>query len=74
MGYSPAQLNDLAATVANTPCDSIVIATPVDLARLIPLPKPHCRVSYDLAEITHPDLAEIVADFLEKRNVARPTK
>jgi predicted GTPase len=74
MGYSPAQLNDLAATIANTPCDSIVIATPVDLARLIPLPKPHCRVRYDLAEITHPDLAEVVADFLEKRNVARPTQ
>ncbi len=74
MGYSAAQLTDLAATIENTPCDSIVIATPVDLARLIPLPKPHCRVRYDLAEITHPDLADIVAGFLKKRKVARPTK
>jgi len=74
MGYSKAQLNDLTVTINQTACDSIVIATPVDLARLIPLPKPHCRVRYDLEEITHPDLAEVVADFLEKRNVPRPTQ
>jgi predicted GTPase len=64
MGYSDAQLADLAATIAATPCDSIIVATPVDLARLITLPKPHCRVRYDLEEISHPDLAEVVAQFL----------
>ena len=64
MGYSRAQLGDLAATIENTPCDSIVVATPVDLARLIKLPKPHCRVRYDLEEISHPDLSEVLASFL----------
>jgi predicted GTPase len=64
MGYSPSQLDDLAATIENTPCDSIVVATPVDLARLIPLPKPHCRVRYDLEEIGKPDLSEIISEFL----------
>jgi predicted GTPase len=73
MGYSKAQLNDLTVTINQTPCDSIVIATPVDLARLIPLSKPHCRVRYDLEEITHPGLAEVVTDFLGKRNATRPT-
>jgi predicted GTPase len=73
MGYSKAQLNDLTVTINQTSCDSIVIATPVDLARLIPLSKPHCRVRYDLEEITHPDLAEVVTDFLEKQHVPRPT-
>jgi predicted GTPase len=72
MGYSKAQLNDLTVTINQTSCDSIVIATPVDLARLIPLSKPHCRVRYDLEEITHPDLAEVVIDFLGKRNATRP--
>ncbi|MGZ8531630.1 MAG: GTPase, partial [Candidatus Binatia bacterium] len=67
MGYSPAQLGDLAATIESTPCDSIVVATPVDLARLIRLPKPHCRVRYDLEEISHPDLSEILASFLGAR-------
>lgn len=64
MGYSQSQLQDLAATIEATPCETIVIATPVDLARLIPLPKPYCRVRYDLEEISHPDLAEVVCGFL----------
>jgi predicted GTPase len=64
MGYSDAQLNDLAATIAGVDCDSIVIATPVDLARLIPLAKPYCRVSYDLEEMHHPNLADLIATFL----------
>jgi predicted GTPase len=41
-----------------------VIATPVDLARLIPLSKPTCRVRYDLEEISRPDLAEVIANFV----------
>ena len=67
MGYSQAQLDDLAATIAATPCDSIVVATPVDLARLIRLPKPHCRVRYDLEEVTRPNLSEIIAEFVRVR-------
>ena len=74
MGYSPAQLDDLAATIQATPCDSIIIATPVDLARLIPLPKPHCRVRYDLEEISHPDLADVILAFVEQhKNRWRPS-
>jgi predicted GTPase len=64
MGYSQAQLADLAATIEATPCEAIIVATPVDLARLISLKKPCCRVRYDLEEISRPDLAEIVANFL----------
>jgi predicted GTPase len=64
MGYSGAQLEDLAATIEVTPCDTIIIATPIDLARLIPLSKPYCRVRYDLEEVSRPDLAEIACGFL----------
>ena len=64
MGYSQAQLEDLANTIAAVSCDTIVVATPVDLARLIPLSKPYCRVRYDLEEISHPDLADVVSTFL----------
>lgn len=67
MGYSDAQLADLRATIDATPCDSIVIATPVDLARLITLPKPACRVRYDLEELSQPDLAAIVGEFLSRQ-------
>jgi predicted GTPase len=64
MGYSKSQLDDLAETIAAVDCDTVVIATPVDLARLIPLSKPTCRVRYDLEEISRPDLAEVIADFI----------
>jgi predicted GTPase len=64
MGYSQDQLDDLAATIAAVDCDTVVIATPVDLARLIPLNKPSCRVHYDLEEISRPDLTDIVCNFL----------
>ena len=40
-----------AATIAAVDCDTVVIATPVDLARLVAIDKPSCRVRYDLEEI-----------------------
>jgi predicted GTPase len=51
LGYSAEQLRDLAATIAAVPCDTVVIATPVDLTRLIALPHPSCRVQYGLEEV-----------------------
>jgi predicted GTPase len=65
MGYSSEQLQDLTATIDNAACDSIIVATPVDLARLIRLPKPHCRVRYDLEEISRPNLSDVIAVFLQ---------
>lgn len=67
MGYSDAQLEDLAGTIEAISCDTIIIATPVDLARIIALPKPFCRVRYDLEEISHPDLAELISQFADKQ-------
>jgi len=64
MGYSREQLADLAATIAAVDCDTVVIATPVDLARLIAIDKPCCRVRYDLEEISHPDLAHVISNFV----------
>jgi predicted GTPase len=66
MGYSTSQLGDLAATIDAVPCDTIIIATPVDLPRLIPLSKPYCRVRYDLEEISRPDLTEVLIGFCKK--------
>jgi len=64
MGYSSAQLADLRATIDAAECDSIIVATPIDLARLIKLPKPACRVRYDLEEIGRPDLEDTINTFL----------
>jgi predicted GTPase len=66
MGYSSGQLRDLAATVAATPRDTIVIATPVDLSRLLALPCLACRVSYELEEIRQPELSQVVNRFVQE--------
>ncbi|HXG52411.1 MAG TPA: cyclic 2,3-diphosphoglycerate synthase [candidate division Zixibacteria bacterium] len=71
MGYFPAQLSDLAATIAAVDCDVILVATPIDLSRLIALPRPHCRAVYRLEEIGRPDLEEVVAGFIEGRVPAK---
>ncbi len=73
MGYSQAQLDDLAATIAAVDCDTVVIATPVDLAHLMQIAKPYCRVQYDLEEISHPDLTHVVYEFLRVHSDRLPS-
>ena len=65
-GYSPEQVAELQETIARTPCDAVVVATPVDLGRLVQIAQPCVRVSYALAELTQPTLAQLVDTFLER--------
>jgi predicted GTPase len=58
MGYGEQQMRDLEATVERTPADLVLVATPVDLRRVIKLSKPAQRVGYELQEIGRPDLAD----------------
>ena len=69
MGYGEQQVRDLAKTIENTPCDSVVVATPIDLGRLIQLNKPHTRVSYALQEIGSPCLQDVLAEFLKEQGL-----
>jgi predicted GTPase len=66
MGYGEQQLNDLEKTINRTKCDSVVIATPIDLKRIINIKKPNTRVYYDLQEIGYPNLTQVLDDFLKK--------
>ena len=63
MGYGEAQVRDLEATIARTPCDLVLIATPIDLRRVLKIEKPALRVGYELQEIGKPDLADVLARF-----------
>ncbi len=60
MGYGEEQMRDLEATIARTPADLVLIATPIDLRRIIRIDKPALRVSYELQEIGTPDLADVL--------------
>jgi predicted GTPase len=71
MGYGEQQLQDLETTINNTDCDSVLIATPIDLSRIIKIKKPHTRVYYDLQEIGEPDLTEVLDDFIKKHKLLK---
>ncbi|PKP05072.1 MAG: GTPase [Bacteroidetes bacterium HGW-Bacteroidetes-6] len=71
MGYGEQQVRDLEATIANTPCDTVVIATPIDLNRLVKIDKPTVKVGYDLQEIGSPNLTEVLEDFIAKHNLKK---
>ena len=66
MGYGDKQVKDLEKTINNTDCDSVVIGTPIDLNRIVKIKKPSTRVFYDLEEIGHPKLDEILDDFVRR--------
>jgi predicted GTPase len=66
MGYGKEQMNDLQATIAQVPCDTVIIGTPIDLRRVISIAKPSVRVTYSLQETSKPDLAEILDGFAAK--------
>jgi predicted GTPase len=51
MGYSDEQLHEFEDMINQTPVDVVVIATPVDLRRLVNIEKPAVRVFYDLEEV-----------------------
>ena len=64
MGYSPMQCHELEETIRRTPCDLVVIATPIDLTRVINIDKPNLRVTYEVEELTKPGLADALARFV----------
>ncbi len=61
MGYGEKQMKELEATINKTPCDLVLIGTPIDLSRLIKINKPAQRVTYSLKE-----LDTLLDSFLQK--------
>ncbi|MCE1245128.1 MAG: cyclic 2,3-diphosphoglycerate synthase [Firmicutes bacterium] len=66
MGYSDKQLEDLKMTIERTPCDLVIIGTPIDLRRYINIPKPAVRVTYDLKEVGDIDMKKVLAPVIKK--------
>jgi len=60
VGYGEAQMADLRRTIERVDCDLVLIATPIDLRRIIPFDRPALRVSYELQEIGKPDLDDLL--------------
>ncbi|MGO9088554.1 MAG: cyclic 2,3-diphosphoglycerate synthase [Candidatus Sulfotelmatobacter sp.] len=67
MGYNAIQRHELEETINRVPCDLVLVATPINLGHLIKLNKPSLRVTYEVEDLTHPGLAEILARFTRER-------
>jgi len=63
MGYGRKQMKDLEDTINRSNCDVVIIATPIDLRRLVHLDKPAVRVTYELETIGRPNMNDILKPF-----------
>ncbi len=62
MGYGDAQIRDLEETINATPCDLVIVGTPIDLTRLLRVDHPMERVRYELQVIGRPTIEEILKE------------
>jgi len=63
MGYNENQRHELQETIRRVPCDLVLVATPIDLARTIRLDKPNIRVRYEVEEIGEPAITRLIDNF-----------
>lgn len=67
MGYGRQQMADLAATIAAVDCDLVLVATPIDLRRVIRIDKPSLRVRYELVELSEFTIATLMEEFAARQ-------
>jgi predicted GTPase len=63
MGYGDEQLRELEATIDAVECDVVVTGTPFDLGRLIHTRHPFRHARYEIREVGHPTLRDVIAPF-----------
>ena len=61
MGYGEQQTKELEETINRTPADLVLVATPIDLRRVVNIKLPSQRVRYELQEIGQPTLRDILS-------------
>jgi len=66
VGYGEKQIAELKATIDRTPCDAVVIGTPIDLRRVMTIDKPTVRAKYKLKVLGPVTLEEILEEFLQR--------
>ena len=67
MGYGDEMVRDLEKTINQSDVDMVISATPIDLTRIIKVDKPMQRVRYELQEIGHPSLEDILVRKFGKK-------
>jgi predicted GTPase len=72
MGYSQRQIEELRATIDAADCEVVVAGTPINLQRVLDLHRPVRQAGYELRELGHPDLTDVLAPVLATAKTARP--
>ncbi|MFQ5353929.1 MAG: GTPase, partial [Thermodesulfobacteriota bacterium] len=67
LGYSEAQVRDLTETIKAAPCDAVLVATPVDLKKIINMDKEVLRVTYEIEDFEEPGLKTLINEFVKNR-------
>ena len=70
MGYSPAQIADLEETINRSDADLVIVATPIDLTRIMKVKLPVERVRYEIQVIGTPTLADLLVERFGQRESA----
>jgi len=60
MGYGHTQIEELKQTINHTPCDILIIGTPIDLRKIMPINKPTDRVQYNIEETGNTTLEAVI--------------
>ncbi len=66
VGYSKKEIADLNRTINNTPCDSVISASPIDLGRVLSIRRPVVNVRYELEE-RGTALSDAIISFAKKK-------
>ncbi|WP_068141652.1 cyclic 2,3-diphosphoglycerate synthase [Limnochorda pilosa] len=64
MGYGEEQVAELGETIRRAPVDAVVIGTPIDLRRVVPIDKPTVRAYYDLDASSAAALEDVLRERL----------
>jgi predicted GTPase len=72
MGYSHHQIEELRATIDAADCDLVVAGTPINLQRVLGISRPVRQTRYELQELGHPDLTDVLAPIVATAKTGRP--
>ncbi len=64
IGYYPEQIKDLEESINSCDCESVIIATPADLRRIIDIKKPSTSVGYELKDVGEERLEDAIREYL----------
>lgn len=66
LGYGEKQITELKETIDHTPCDTVIIGTPIDLRKVMTINKPTVRAKYELKVLGPITLEEVLEDFFRE--------